>query len=160
MTTTVEPMDDVQRKAIIMEFFNTFDTGGVRSNGEGILTLFADDARVWFPKWGLAIGTEQIGKMFGDLASNFKRINHHTEYLNFIFSGGTMVGVEGITSGDHRDGSWSALGPDWAAGRWCDVFEIYGGKIRRLNIYLDPDYAGLDTERYQWLAVSHSPNAA
>jgi ketosteroid isomerase-like protein len=153
-------MDDTQKKALILEYFNTFDTGGTRSNGEGILSLFADDARVWFPKWGLAVGTDQIGKMFGDLASNFKGINHYTSQLNFIFSGGSMVAVEGITSGEHRDGIWRAGEPEWGAGRWCDIFEIWDGKIQRLFIYLDPDYASLDTERYPWLEGQKGPNAA
>jgi hypothetical protein len=38
--------------------------------------------------------------------------------------------------------------PDWAAGRWCDVFEIRDLRIQRCFIDLDPDYAGKDTERY------------
>ena len=38
------------------------------------------------------------------------------------------------------------------AGRWCDVFEIRDWKIQRLFIYLDPDYAAADTDRYPWLA--------
>lgn len=37
------------------------------------------------------------------------------------------------------------------AGRWCDVFEIPDGKIQRLFVYLDPDYADTDTARYPWL---------
>jgi hypothetical protein len=40
----------------------------------------------------------------------------------------------------------------WAAGNWCDVFEIRDWKIQRVFVYLDPDYAGRDTERYPWLA--------
>jgi hypothetical protein len=41
-----------------------------------------------------------------------------------------------------------------ASTRWCDVFEIRDWKIQRCVIYLDPDYAGMDTERYPWLANS------
>jgi len=44
--------------------------------------------------------------------------------------------------------------PEWAAGRFCDVFEIRDFKIQRCFIYLDPDYAGKDTARYPWLAAS------
>ena len=44
--------------------------------------------------------------------------------------------------------------PEWAAGRWCDVFEIRDWKIQRVFIYLDPDYAGKDTARYPWLSQS------
>jgi hypothetical protein len=39
------------------------------------------------------------------------------------------------------------------AGRWCDVFEIRDFLIQRCFIYLDPDYAGLDTARYPWLSA-------
>ena len=51
----------------------------------------------------------------------------------------------------------TADGTEWRAGvtlngRWCDVFEIRDFKIQRCFIYLDPDYAGLDTTRYPWLS--------
>jgi len=42
-------------------------------------------------------------------------------------------------------------GESRASGRWCDVFEIRDWKIARCFIYLDPDYAGKDPERYPWL---------
>ena len=42
--------------------------------------------------------------------------------------------------------------PEWAAGRWCDVFEVRDFLIQRCFIYLDPDYAAQDTSRYGWLA--------
>ena len=38
-------------------------------------------------------------------------------------------------------------------GRWCDVFEVRDFLIQRCFIYLDPDYAGLDTARYHWLSA-------
>ena len=50
--------------------------------------------------------------------------------------------------------------PDWAAGRWCDVFEIRDFLIQRCFIYLDPDYAGKDADRYPWIAVSTSSTLA
>ncbi len=50
--------------------------------------------------------------------------------------------------------------PEWQAGRWCDVFEIRDWKIQRCFIYLDPDYAGKDTERYPWLAERTQPVSA
>lgn len=151
MTISTQTMTDEQKKALILEYFNTFDRGGTRSNGEGILSLFAEDATVHFPKWGLAIGRDQIGKMFGDLAANFKWINHTTSHMNFVF-GGSMVACEGLTRGEHKDGPWAAGIPEWGAGRFCNIFEIWDFQIHRLHIYLDPDYAGLDTARYAWLA--------
>ena len=65
---------------------------------------------------------------------------------------GTTVAVEGLTRGRHRDGDWQAGRPQWGAGRFCNIFEIWDMKIQRLHIYLDPDYAGRDTDRYPWLA--------
>ena len=51
----------------------------------------------------------------------------------------------------HMDGAWRAGVTH--AGRWCDVFEVRDFLIQRCLIYLDPDYAGLDTVRYPWLAA-------
>ena len=39
----------------------------------------------------------------------------------------------------------------WGAGRFCDTFDLSDGKIKRLFIYLAPDYAGKDTGRYGWI---------
>jgi hypothetical protein len=61
------------------------------------------------------------------------------------------VVCEGTSHGEHQDGPWRAGVPEWAAGRWCDVFEIRDFLIQRCFIYLDPDYAGKDAGRYPWL---------
>jgi hypothetical protein len=34
------------------------------------------------------------------------------------------------------------------------VFEVRDFLIQRCFIYLDPDYAGLDTKRYHWLSAN------
>jgi hypothetical protein len=66
-----------------------------------------------------------------------------------IVDGDTVV-VEGITSGRTTDGvTWRAGVTH--AGRFVDWFEIRDFEIQRCFIYLDPDYAGADTERYHWL---------
>ena len=62
MTLSTQTMTDEQRKALILEYFNTFDRGGIRSTGEPILSLFADDCMVWFPKWGLARASTRSGR--------------------------------------------------------------------------------------------------
>jgi hypothetical protein len=80
-------------------------------------------------------------------------IEHHYSEFNWVFSGSDVVVCEGTSHGEHRDGPWRAGVPDWAAGRWCDVFEIRDFLIQRVFIYLDPDYAGQDTARYPWLAA-------
>jgi len=104
-----------------------------------------------YPKWGIARGKEQIGKLFGDVGGTIKSIVHHFSHFNWIFSGEDFVVCEGTSHGEHRDGPWRADVPEHAAGRWCDVFEIRDWKIHRCFIYLDPDYAGKDTARYPWL---------
>src|SRR4051812_35623399 len=58
---------------------------------------------------------------------------------------------EGTSYGEHEDGAWRAGATH--AGRWCDVFEVRDFLIQRCFVYLDPDYAGRDTDRYPWLAA-------
>ena len=67
MTLTRQTMTDEQRKSVALEYLKAFDNGGITSTGETILELFAPDAQVCFPKWGIANGREEIGKMFGDV---------------------------------------------------------------------------------------------
>jgi ketosteroid isomerase-like protein len=143
MTVTTQTMTREQRKSVALEYFKRLDRGG------DLLELFAEDADAYFPKWGVARGKDEIARMFGDVAKLFSEINHHPEYLKFIVED-DMVVVEGITSGMAADGvPWRAGVTH--AGRWCDVFEIRDSKIQRCFIYLDPDYASADTERYHWL---------
>ena len=153
MAVSTQTMTDEQRKSVALEYLKAFDNGGVTSSGDSILDLFAEDAQVYFPKWGIANGKEQIGQLFGDVGGTLKSIRHDYANFNWVFSGSDVVVAEGTSYGEHRDGPWRAGVPDWAAGRWCDVFEIRDFKIQRCFIYLDPDYAGLDTDRYPWLSA-------
>ena len=66
MALTKQSMTDEQRKSVALEYLKAFDNGGVTSSGGSILDLFASDAQVYFPKWGLATGKDQIGKLFGE----------------------------------------------------------------------------------------------
>jgi hypothetical protein len=151
MALSRETMTDDQRKSVALEYLKAFDNAGVTSSGGSILDLFADDAQVYFPKWGLANGKKEIGKLFGEIGGSLNSITHHYSDFNWIFSGGDTFVCEGTSHGEHRDGPWRAGVPEWGAGRWCDVFEVRDWKIQRCFIYLDPDYAGRDTARYPWL---------
>jgi len=153
MAVTRQTMTDEQRKSVALEYLKAFDKGGVTSTGGSILDLFADDAQVYFPKWGLATGKDQIGQWITDVGGTIKEIQHDYASFTWIFSGSDLLVCEGTSHGEHRDGPWRAGVPDWAAGRWCDVFEIRDWLIQRCFIYLDPDYAGKDTGRYPWLAT-------
>ena len=77
MALSRDVMTDEQRKSVALEYLKAFDNGGVTSTGGSILDLFAEDAQVYFPKWGLATGKTEIGKMFGDVGGKLKSITHH-----------------------------------------------------------------------------------
>jgi hypothetical protein len=153
MSLAHDLMNDEQRKSVALEYLKAFDNGGVTSTGESILELFAPDAQVYFPKWGLANGTEEIGRLFGDVGGTIRAIRHDYAAFNLVFSGSDVLVAEGTSYGEHRDGPWHGGVPDWGAGRWCDVFEIRDWKIQRCFIYLDPDYAGKDTARFPRLSA-------
>jgi ketosteroid isomerase-like protein len=139
---------DEQRKAVVVDYIKALDNGGTTPSGGSVIDLFADDAQVYFPKWGVAKGKAEILKLFMEFGPTLKAIRHDYNSFVWTLSGGSRVAVEGTSSGEHRDGPW-------VGGRWCDVFEINkDSKIERVFIYLDPDYAGKDTARYPWLATS------
>ena len=143
-------MTDEQRKSIAIEYLKAFDNKGVTSSGGSILDLFADDAQVFFPKWGLATGKKQVGQLFTDFGALIREIRHDYATFNFIMTGSDIFACEGTIYGVHQDGAWRAGVTH--AGRWCDVFEVRDFLIQRCFIYLDPDYAGRDTARYPWLS--------
>jgi hypothetical protein len=151
MAITRGTMTDEQRKSVALEYLKAFDNAGKTSSGGSILDLFADDAQVFFPKWGLATGKTQIGRLFSDFGGGIKNILHDYATFNWIMTGTDTFAVEGTSAGTHKEGSWRA-GVNHA-GRWCDVFEVRDFLIQRCFIYLDPDYAGLDTDRYGWLSA-------
>lgn len=151
MAVSTKLMTDEQRKSVALEYLKAFDNGGVTSTGGSILDLFAEDAQVMFPKWGIATGRGQIGQMFGDIGGTLKRILHDYATFNWIMTGTDVFACEGTSAGEHRDGEWRAGVTH--AGRWCDVFEVRDFLIQRCFIYLDPDYAGKDTDRYSWLGA-------
>jgi hypothetical protein len=61
MAVATRTMTDEQRKSVALEYLKAFDNAGTTSTGGSILDLFAEDAQVMFPTWGLASGKEQIG---------------------------------------------------------------------------------------------------
>ena len=145
-------MTDEQRKSVALEYLSAFDHGGVTSSGGSILDLFDDHAVVYFLKWGIANGKEEIARWVKEVGGTITSIAHRTWDFHYIMTGTDLFAVEGTTHGVHQDGPWSVGDPEWSAGRWCDVFEVRDWKIQRCFIYLDPDYAGLDTTRYPWLS--------
>src|SRR5262245_12249597 len=108
MAITRHQMTDEQRKSVALEYLKAFDNKGVTSNGGSILDLFADDAQVFFPKWGLANGKKQIGQLFTDFGGNIKSILHDYATFNWIMTGSDVFAVEGTSAGEHKEGPWRA----------------------------------------------------
>lgn len=152
-------MTDEQRKSVAIEYLRSLDNGGKTSTGGSILELFSADAQVYFPKWGTARGTEEIALMLADIGAPIQSITHHLSDVNWVLTGTDVLVAEGSSHGEHVDGPWHADQPAWGAGRWCDVFEIREWKIHRVFVYLDPDYAGQDTARYQWILQNRQQGA-
>ena len=115
MAVATQTMTDEQRKSVALEYLKAFDNGGVTSTGGSILDLFAGDAQVYFPKWGLANGKEEVGRMFSDVGSTLKSSTHDYSTVNWIFSGGDVIVCEGTSHGEHQDGPWRAGVPEWGA---------------------------------------------
>jgi ketosteroid isomerase-like protein len=145
-TASAPPMTDEQRKIVALEYLKRLDRGA------DFFDLFADDAQLYFPKCPLATGIKEIKETFANVGGILSTITHDYAYFNYLQSGDTVV-VEGTSSGRTADGTEWRAGLTHA-GRWCDVFEIRDGKIQRLFVYLDPDYAGADTARYPWLQAA------
>jgi ketosteroid isomerase-like protein len=140
------PMSDDDRREVVLSYFRRID------RGEEILSLFDPHADVYFPKWGIARGTDDIERLFKDLGSLFTDICHHPEYLNLVVDG-DLVAAEGLTAGTAAGGvKWR--GGHTLAGRFLNIFEVRHHRIARCFIYLDPDYAGADTDRYPWLTTA------
>jgi hypothetical protein len=99
MAVAKQTMTDEQRKSVVIDYLKAFDRAGKTWDGGSILDLFADDAQVYFPKWGVAYGKQEIGQMFGDIGSTIKSIKHHFSHFNFIFSGSDLVVCEGTSEG-------------------------------------------------------------
>jgi hypothetical protein len=62
--------------------FCILGAGGVAPDGRNILELFAEDAQVYFPKWGIATGHTQISELFADLGERLISITHDYAHFN------------------------------------------------------------------------------
>src|SRR5438552_17586981 len=105
MAVSKMTMTDEQRKSVALEYLRAFDNKGVTSSGGSILDLFADDAQVFFPKWGLARGKKQIGQLFTDSGGLIEQILHDYAAFNWVLTGTDTFAVEGTSAGKHVDGS-------------------------------------------------------
>jgi len=52
---------------------------------------------VYFPKWGIAEGREQIGRMFGGRGQHPEGDQARLRNFNWVFSGGDTIVAEGTS---------------------------------------------------------------
>ncbi|WNZ25804.1 nuclear transport factor 2 family protein [Leptolyngbya sp. NK1-12] len=137
MTTDI---DVNARKEVVKTYFRR-----VNARNHTVFDLFTDDVQMFFPKFGLAHGKISLVK-FAEIMTNYlEHIEHDVEKFNYIVSGNSVV-VEGTERGVTRQGiQW----PDGliSQGRFCSVFEFDGTLIRRMHIYVDPDFTSADQDR-------------
>ncbi|QBR01578.1 nuclear transport factor 2 family protein [Paraburkholderia pallida] len=128
---------------VAIAYFDRLDRGA-----PDLLELFADGFEFYFPKFGIGKGRDDFVACLTGLQSQVERLTHYIDRTTVIEAGDKVV-VEGISSGRLRSGKeWH--GGMTAGGRFCNVFEIRGGLIERVSIYLDPDYVSEDTDRFLW----------
>ena len=141
---------DAQRIALIKAYFAKIDR-----RDASYLDDVADDVELFFPKFGTCRGKADL-MLFGQrLSADLQSLTHDIEGFRFIVSGDTIV-VEGQESGVTAAGiAW----PDGviSQGRFCNVFDFQGLKMRRIAIYVDPDFASTHADRIRLLRGETSP---
>lgn len=112
------------------------------------LDLFTDDVQIYFPKFGVTHGKAGFGELAAGLLGSLSAFAHDLSTFEWTVTRDTVV-VEGTTYGADRAGrTWR--GGETPGGRFCSVFRFRDGLIARMHIYLDPDYASQDSERFLW----------
>jgi ketosteroid isomerase-like protein len=132
-----------KRIALTKEYFRKGDAGDTM-----IFGLFTDDVELYFPKFGKRSGKAEVGTLVRGLLGQLQSLKHYPDDYNYIASGDFVV-VEGFESGLAKDGTaWPVKGR--SDGRFCNVFRFRDDLISHLHIYVDPDFAGRDTDRFYW----------
>lgn len=136
---------DIQkrREEIAINYFRMVDAG----NPE-VIDLFTEDARMFYPKFGIAKGKAQIGAFAQGLGRGVASLEHDIGGLTVLSSGDYVI-VEGAEKGTTTSG---VDFPDGVSsfGLFCNVFEFEGELIKRIHIYVDPDFANTHAEGVAW----------
>lgn len=130
---------------IAKRYFHLADAGD-----PAILDLLTDDITLYFPKFGTRVGKDAVLQFVGGLFSKVERLVHEPDNYRYLVAGDTIV-VEGTESGVMRSGAVFPV-PGVTDGRFCNVFTFRDGRICSLHIYVDPDVAGEDKQRFYWQA--------
>ncbi|WGF86858.1 nuclear transport factor 2 family protein [Marinivivus vitaminiproducens] len=132
------------RVAVIQDYFRKVDT-----RDPDLLDLFTDDVAFFFPKFGAGRGKAGLAGLGRRLEAWLASLDHDIPGFRYVIAGDDIV-VEGTEWGmTHAGERW----PDGAVsqGRFCSVFTFEGLRIRRMFIYVDPDFTSADAERIRLL---------
>lgn len=131
---------------IIQTYFRKVGAGDV-----SLIELFAEDFTFHFPKFGVGKGKGDFALFAARGGASLRSIGHNIADFRYIVGGDDIV-VEGTEFGVMTDGvQW----PDYrvSQGRFCSVFSFDGMLIRRMFIYVDPDFTSADTDRIRIYAL-------
>lgn len=110
-----------------------------------ITDLFVEDFEFHFPKFGVGRGKADFYELAQSLWQKIQDVHHDIDKFKII-DADDRICVEGTSRGFAQDGgAWQ--GGETPGGRFCSVFEFEGDLIKRMFVYLDPDYGGADTDR-------------
>ncbi|MEU8836966.1 MULTISPECIES: nuclear transport factor 2 family protein [Streptomyces] len=132
-----------RREETVINYFRMVDAGN-----PAVIDIFTDDAQMFFPKFGIAIGKEQIGAFAQGFGRGISAIEHDIPGFTVLSSGNYVI-VEGAVKGMTASG---VAFPDGVSsyGLFCNVFEFEGELLKRLHIYEDPDFAATHTDGVNW----------
>jgi hypothetical protein len=141
MTTTASIT--TRREDITRQYFRLADAGD-----PAIIDLFTDDAQMFYPKFGYARGKAQIGAFAGGLGRGVASLRHDLDGFTIV-SAGDYVVIEGTERGTTATG---VNFPDDKSsfGLFCNVFEFEGLLIKRVHVYVDPDFANTHAQGVEW----------
>jgi len=140
MPDSIAPEEQIELAKL---YFRRVDEGD-----PALVDMFTEDVQSFFPKYGTAHGLQEHKELAAGLTGNQVAFHHDVSSMVFTQSGNRLV-VEGLESGTRADGLVWPSHPR-IEGRYCNVFEFRGRLISRLHIYVDPDFAGEDSDRFLW----------
>jgi hypothetical protein len=131
------------RIAVAMDYFRKVDAAD-----PSLLDLMTDDIQLYFPKFGVGYGKAAVAESAAGFHASLRQIEHDFERMNIMTTGEHVI-VEGFERGVTAEGvPWPD--PERSEGRYCNVFEFHGLLIKRVHIYVDPDFTSTDRARFLW----------
>ncbi|RAW06080.1 hypothetical protein DKQ62_15770 [Halomonas elongata] len=132
------------RLDIVQDYFRRVDAGD-----PSVTALFTENVSFYFPKFGPASGKAALVEFGERIRREVPELVHDIDAFRYIVDDDHVV-VEGTESGRLRDGTTWPDG-EISQGRFCSVFAFEDDLIRRMHIYVDPDFGNADQARLEVL---------